>query len=134
MAALGSGNVALIASGLFYAVLCVFSVVTGAMYLVGGRRLNPVELPDRFVKRLGDEGKLERFARIMGLVTIVVGIVQGVSAYAILLASGTWARLFAVGFTVFSLCSVLFKLKGKISAFPLLKLVAYVAVLVALLV
>ena len=134
MSALGSGNVALIASGLFYAVLCVFSVVTGAMYLVGGRRLNPVELPDRFVKRLGDEGKLERFARIMGLVTIVVGIVQGVSAYAILFANGAWARWFAVGFTVFSLCSVLFKLKGKISAFPLLKLGAYVAVLIALLV
>ena len=134
MSALGSGNVALIASGLFYAVLCVFSVVTGAMYLVGGRRLNPVELPDRFVKRLGDEGKLERFARIMGLVTIVVGIVQGVSAYAILFASGTWARWFAVGFTIFSLCSVLFKLKGKISAFPLLKLGAYIAVLIALLI
>ena len=134
MAALDSGNVALIASGLFYAVLCVFSVVTGAIYLAGRRRLNPVELPDRFVKRLGDEGKIERFARIRGLVTIVVGIVQGVSAYAILFANGAWARWFAVGFTVFSLCSVLFKLKGKISAFPLLKLGAYVAVLIALLV
>ena len=134
MAALDSGNVALIASGLFYAVLCVFSVVTGAIYLAGRRRLNPVELPDRFVKRLGDEGKIERVARIMGLVTIVVGIVQGVSAYAILFANGAWARWFAVGFTVFSLCSVLFKLKGKISAFPLLKLGAYVAVLIALLV
>ena len=134
MDALESGNVALIASGLFYAVLCVFSVVTGAMYLVGGRRLNPVELPDRFVSRLSDEGKLERFARIMGLVTIVVGIVQGASAYAILFANGTWARWLAVGFTIFSMCSVLFKLKGKISAFPLLKLGAYVAVLITLLV
>lgn len=134
MAAIGSDNLALIASGLFYALLCVFSVVTGAMYLAGRRQLNPVELPDQFVTRLGDEGKLERFARIMGLVTIVVGIVQGVSAYAILLAHGEWARWFAVGFTVFSLCSVLFKLTGKISAFPLLKLGAYIAVLIALLV
>ena len=134
MAALESGNAALIASGLFYAVLCVFSVVTGAIYLAGKRQLNPVELPDRFVRRMDDEGKLERFARTMGLVTIVVGIVQGASAYAILFAHGAWARWLAVGFTIFSLCSVLFKLKGKISTFPLLKLGAYVAVLIVLLV
>ena len=134
MAALESGNVALIVSGLFYAVLCVFSVVTGAIYLAGKRQLNPVELPDQFVRRMDDEGKLERFARTMGLVTIVVGIVQGASAYAILFAHGAWARWLAVGFTIFSLCSVLFKLKGKISTFPLLKLGAYVAVLIVLLV
>lgn len=125
-------NLALVACGLFYALLCVFSIVTGAMYLLGKRALNPVELPDRFVKKLDGAGRLAQFARFMGGVTIVVGLVQGASALAILTAWGTGGYALAVGFTLFSLCSVLFKLRGKISAFPLLKLGAYLAILFVL--
>ena len=133
LAACKAHNWALVACGLFYALLCVFSVVTGALYLSGRRKLNPVELSDRLVNRLSSTGRLERFARFMGAVTIVVGLVQGASSWAILSAGGQGGYALALGFTLFSLCSVLFKLRGKLSAFPLLKLGAYLAILVVLL-
>ena len=38
----------------------------------------------------------------------------------------------APGFTLFSIASVAFKLKGKINAFPLMKAGAYVAILTVL--
>ena len=126
------GNWSLVICGLFYALLCVFSVVTGAMYLLGLRELNPLELSDKTVHSLQGQGKLQRFARIMGAVTIVVGIAQGVSAWAILTIAGTMGYAIALGFTLFSLCSVLFKLRSKVSAFPLLKLGAYLAILIIL--
>ncbi|MBQ9317275.1 MAG: mechanosensitive ion channel, partial [Atopobiaceae bacterium] len=132
LAAWQSADYPLVACGLFYALLCVFSVVTGAMYLMGWRQLNPIELSDKMVRRLEGEGQLERFARIMGAVTIVVGIVQGASSVAILTAAGKGAYALALGFTLFSICSVLLKLRSRISAFPLLKLVAYLAILVVL--
>lgn len=132
LAAWQSADYPLVACGLFYALLCVFSVVTGAMYLMGWRQLNPIELSDKTVKRLEGEGQLERFARIMGAVTIVVGIAQGASSVAILTAAGKGAYALALGFTLFSICSVLLKLRSRISAFPLLKLVAYLAILVVL--
>jgi len=132
LAAWQSADYPLVACGLFYALLCVFSVVTGAMYLIGTRKLNPIELSDEMVRRLEGEGQLERFARIMGAVTIVVGIVQGASSLSILTAAGRGAYALALGFTLFSISSVLLKLRGKISAFPLLKLVAYLAILVVL--
>lgn len=36
----------LILSAVFYAVLCVFSIVTGIIYMSGKRKLNPLELSD----------------------------------------------------------------------------------------
>ena len=132
IAAWDAGNYPLLACGLFYALLCVFSIVTGAMYLTGQRQLNPVELSDRMVERLKSAGRLQSFARIMGAVTIVVGIVQGASSWAILTADGVGSYALALGFTIFSICSVLAKLKGKVSTFPLLKLVAYLAILAVL--
>ena len=131
--ALETRNIPLILCGAFYALLCVFSIVTGLIYLTGRRELNPLELPDRFVRRLNDEGNLERFARFMGLVTFVVGIVQGLTARAIILAGSPARYWLALGFTIFSIGSVSAKLKGKINAFPLLKAVAYVAILIVLL-
>lgn len=103
------------------------------MYALGRRTLNPLELPDRFVERLNDEGRLQRFARFMGVVTFVVGLVQGATAWAILTARDGGSYALALGFTAFSICSVLLKLRGKVSAFPLLKLVAYLAITVVLL-
>lgn len=132
LAAWQSADYPLVTCGLFYALLCVFSVVTGAMYLMSWRQLNPIELSDKTVKRLEGGGKLERFARIMGAVTIVVGIAQGASSVAILTAAGKGAYALALGFTLFSICSVLLKLRSRISAFPLLKLVAYLTILVVL--
>ena len=65
-------------------------------------------------------------------VTFVVGIVQGITAFSIFRADGMLCYLIAVGFTVFSICSVAFKLKGKINMFPVLKCIAYVVILVIL--
>ena len=130
---LAAQNIPLLLCGLFYALLCVFSLVTGVIYLTGRRELNPLELSDRFVQRLSSENKLQAFARFMGFVTFVVGIVQGITAYALIRRGSPTLYWIALGFTIFSICSVGFKLKGKISAFPLLKLVAYLAILVILL-
>lgn len=41
---------------------------------------------------------------------------------------------FAMGFTVFSIASVAYKLKGKINVFPLLKSIAYIAIFVVLII
>ncbi len=129
MIGLNSGNILLIACGIFYSVLCVFSIVTGIMYMKGNRKLNPLELSDSFVSKVKD---LDAFARKMGFVTFVVGIVQGITAYAIFKAGNALNYWIAIGFTLFSIASVVFKLKGKIHMFPLLKMAAYLAILIVL--
>ena len=126
-------SIALVLCGLFYALLCLFSVVTGLIYVSGKRELNPLELSDRFMQRLSDPEILRRFTVRMGWVTFVVGIIQGVTAYALFRRGGGLCYGIALGFTLFSIASVAFKLKGKINAFPLLKCAAYLAILVILL-
>ena len=133
LAAIQNGNYLLIICGAFYALLCVFSIVTGCIYMSGRKKLNPLELSDEFMERLRDPDKLKQFTVRMGFVTFVVGIVQGLTSYAILKCGSPGLYCLAMGFTIFSICSVLFKLKGKINAFPLIKLVAYVAILIVLL-
>ncbi|MCR4950017.1 MAG: hypothetical protein K6A40_01705 [Solobacterium sp.] len=132
MKAIETGNWLLILCGIFYAVLCVFSIVTGWIYIQGKRELNPLELSDKFMEKLSDPQKLKAFAVKMGYVTFVVGIVQGITSFAIFRAEGPLCYGIALGFTLFSIASVLFKLKGKINAFPILKLIAYLAILIIL--
>ena len=120
-------------SGIFYGVLCVFSIVTGIIYMSGKRKLNPLELPDKFVEKLKDNNQIKRFTFDAGLLTFVVGVVQGITSYSLLLRRGVVNYYIALGFTVFSIGSVAFKLKGKINIFPLLKSVAYIAILIILL-
>lgn len=122
-------TVLLFLSAVFYSVLCVFSIVTGGIYLSGKKELNPLELSDRFVTRLKKENRLSSFAKMMGAVTILVGIVQGLTAFAIF--TDQWAAL-SVGFTVFSILSVSAKMKSKINVFPILKALAYVSILIVL--
>ena len=124
-------TVLLIISALFYSVLCVFSIVTGIIYLTGKKELNPLELSDKFVSKLKTENKLSKFAKTMGAVTVLVGIVQGLTAYSIF--ADKWYAL-SIGFTVFSILSVSVKLKSKINLFPILKSLAYVSILVILIV
>ena len=126
-------NLPLFLSGAFYGLLCVFSIVTGLIYMSGKKKLNSLELPDSFVEKLEDEDKLKSFTVRMGFVTFVVGIVQGITVYAILRQGSALFYWIALGFTLFSIASVAFKLKGKINAFPLLKLAAYLAILCVLL-
>ena len=127
---IGIRSIPLILCGLFYALLCVFSIVTGIIYMKGTRELNPVELPDAFVDRLENADRKRSFAAKMGIVTFIVGIVQGLTSWAILRGTTPVYYWAALGFTVFSICSVLFKLKGKISAFPLLKLGCYTLIFI----
>ncbi len=122
----------LIASGVFYGVLCVFSIVTGCIYISGKRQLNPLELSDSFVAKLDTPEKMSAFAKKMGFVTFIVGIVQGITSYSILGGRSPVCWWIAFGFNLFSICSVLFKLKGKISSFPLLKLVCYTVIFIVL--
>ena len=74
----------MILCGLFYALLCVFSIVTGLIYAAGKRQLNPLELSENTVSKLDTEEKKTAFAKKMGVVTFIVGIVQGITAFAIL--------------------------------------------------
>ena len=62
-----------------------------------------------------------------------MGIVQGITAFAIFRRGIPALYCLALGFTLFSIASVGFKLKGKINAFPLLKLAAYLGILIVLL-
>lgn len=128
-----SPSVPLILCGAFYTLLCVFSMVTGLIYVSGKKQLNPLELSDRFMEKLADPEKRRRFTVRMGFVTFVVGLVQGLTAFALFRAGSPRLYGIALGFTVFSIASVGFKLKGKINAFPLLKLGAYMAILIVLL-
>ncbi len=118
----------LIIPEVFYACLCIFSIVVGILYFTGIRELNPLELSDNFVTGIKD---IHAFAKMMGVVTFFVGIVQGLTAFAI------WKRRFyflPFGFTVFSILSVVVKLTGKINAFPIIKLIAYLIMLAILIV
>ena len=126
-------NLPLFLCGAFYALLCVFSVVTGLIYMSGKRKLNPLELPDSFVEKLRNEDRCRRFTIRMGLLTFIVGIVQGITSFAIFRRQSIILYSITLGFTLFSIASVAFKLKGKINAFPFLKLIAYLAILVVLL-
>ena len=121
-------------SGAFYSVLCVFSIVTGLMYAGGKKELNPLELSDRFMSKYEDPEKRRKLTIRMGWVTVLVGVAQGVTAYAIFRAGSAAHYAIALGFTVFSIASVAFKLKGKINLFPVLKGIAYAAILVVLIV
>ena len=126
-------KVLLIICGSFYALLCVFSIVTGLMYASGKKKLNPLELSDKFMSRYEDPDKLKKFTVKMGWVTFVVGIVQGITAFSMICIYYPVCFWIALGFTIFSICSVAFKLKGKINAFPILKCIAYVAILAVIL-
>ena len=122
-----------IISGVFYGVLCLFSIVTGLIYMSGKRELNPLELSDKFVKKLENNNQVSRFTFDAGLLTFVVGIVQGITAYCLILGNNKIHYYFALGFTIFSIGSVTVKLKNKINAFPILKAIAYVSILIILL-
>ena len=125
-------NILLILCGIFYSVLCIFSIVTGLMYASGKKELNPLELSDKFMSRYTDSDRLMRFTIKMGWVTFLVGIVQGITSFAILHRHNAVLYWIALAFTLFSIASVAWKLKGKINAFPVLKCIAYTAILVVL--
>lgn len=118
--------------GIFYAVLCIFSIVTGILYISGKRELNPIELSDNMVKKLSTPNKKKKFAKTMWYVTFFVWILQGITAYALLYSTNETLYYFAIWFTIFSIWSVAFKLKWKINSFSLMKLVFYIAILVIL--
>ena len=125
-------NIPLLLCGIFYSVLCIFSIVTGIIYMSGKRELNPLELSDKFMEKLSDPEKLLKFTKKMGCVTFIVGIAQGITAFCIFRCANSVLWWFALGFTVFSIASVAYKLKGKRNAFPLLKSIAYISIFVVL--
>lgn len=55
--ALDFENSSLMLSGIVYAVLCIFSIVTGLIYMSGKKELNTLELPEDFVEKLSDPEK-----------------------------------------------------------------------------
>ena len=124
-------KILLIISAIYYSILCIFSIVTGIIYMTGKKKLNPLELSDKFVSKLKKENKLSKFAKFMGLVTFIVGIIQGLTAYAIFVDK---YYALSIGFTIFSILSVSFKLKSKINMFPILKSLAYIGILIILII
>lgn len=79
-----SNNILLILCGLFYGVLCIFSLVTGLLYASGRRKLNPIELSDKLIAKLSKENKLKGFGIKMGWITFLVGIFQGITTFCII--------------------------------------------------
>lgn len=126
-------NILLVLCGIFYSILCIFSIVTGLIYVSGKKELNPLELSDKFMKKLSNPQILKKFTIKMGWVTIIVGIIQGITAFSIFKGHSKILYYIALGFTLFSICSVLFKLKGKINSFSLIKLIFYTTILIVLL-
>ena len=103
------------------------------MYASGKKKLNPLELSDKSMSRYTDPDKLKQFTIKMGWITFLVGIAQGITSFAILHRHSAVFYWIALGFTMFSIVSVVWKLKGKINAFPVLKCIAYTAILIVLL-
>ena len=66
-------------------------------------------------RKLENENLTKRFTFDAGLLTFVVGIVQGITAYSLIIRNNMINYYIALGFTIFSICSVAFKLKGKIN-------------------
>ena len=118
--------------GIFYGVLCIFSIVTGLMYAIGNKEMNPVELSDSMLEKLSNPETMKSFAITMGWVTFGVGIVQGIASYSLFKKGRKPFYFIALGFTVFSLLSVGYKIIGKFSIFALSKTIAYIAIIVIL--
>ena len=100
-------NFPVILCGIFYSVLCIFSIVTGLIYASGKKKLNPLELSDKFMSKLSDDEMLKKFTIKMGWVTFIVRIVQGITAFALFKGYSIILYVIAIGFTIFSICSVL---------------------------
>ena len=128
-----SNNIIIILCGIFYSILCIFSIITGIIYASGKKKLNPLELSDNFIKKLNTKEKINKFTIKMGYITFIVGIIQGITALAIFKGHNIILYIIALSFTIFSICSVLFKLKGKINSFPIIKLIFYILILIVLL-
>ena len=97
-----SNNILIILCGVFYGVLCIFSIVTGIIYMSGKKELNPLELSDKFVKKLNDTSKLKKFTIKMGIVTFIVGIIQGITSLALFKGHDMVLYWIALSFTIFS--------------------------------
>ena len=121
------------ASGAFYAVLCIFSIVTGLMYLRAGNVVNPLELPQSMADRMADPNYMAKVSRFFGWLTFSVGIVQGLTSYSLIVGKRKWNYWLALGFTIFSILSAGTKLVTTFNIFPILKEVAYVAILIVIL-
>ena len=128
-----SNNIIIILCGIFYSILCIFSIITGIIYASGKKILNPLELSDNFIKKLNTKEIINKFTIKMGYITFIVGIIQGITALAIFKGHNIILYIIALSFTIFSICSVLFKLKGKINSFPIIKLIFYILILIVLL-
>ena len=69
----------------------------------------------------------------MGLITFIVGIIQGITAYCLLKGNSPIHYWLAFGFNLFSILSASIKLKLKFSLFPIIKLIFYVSIMIILL-
>jgi len=120
--------------GIFYGALCIFSLVMG-IYTMCCTELNMIEMSQEAVQELCD--KLNTNEQMLcvyfGLLTFIVGVVQGISSYGIWKGNSNGLYWFAVGFTVFSLLSCSSKLFMSVNAFSIVKIVCYVLVLAVLL-
>ena len=123
----------IILSGLFYSVLCIFCIVTGIIYMRGKRELNPLELSEKTLNKLWNDEEKINFTKKMWFLTFIVWIVQWITAYSLFIHDKI-CYYFAIWFTIFSIGSVLFKLKNKINIFPITKLFFYTIILIILIV
>ena len=103
------------------------------MYLRAGNVVNPLELPRSMVERMDDPDYMAKVSRFFGWLTFSVGIVQGMTSYSLIVGRRKWNYWLALGFTIFSILSAGTKLVTTFNPFPILKEVAYVAILIVIL-
>jgi len=123
----------LIFCGLFYSILCIFSIVSGIVQICSSD-LAAIELNDAMISAI--QGALTStgltIGVFFGLVTILVGILQGLAAFAIWKGHSKIGYWYALGFTVFSLLSCSSKLFMSVNLFSIAKIIVYILVIVIL--
>jgi len=120
--------------GIFYTILCIFSIVSGIIQICSPN-LASVELNEAMISTI--QAFLDSTGitinRFFGIITILVGLLQGLAALAIWKGESKFGYWYTMGFTIFSLLSCSSKLFMSINFFSITKIIAYLLVIVILL-
>ena len=117
-----------IIAGTIYGALCIFSLTVGIYYMASKASLNQIELNQATVEKL--TASLPCSINIFfGILTFVVGLVQGFSSYCLLGGKRKWMWGFALGFSIFSLISCSSKLFMSVNAFSIVKCCVYIMII-----
>jgi len=111
--------------GIVYAGLCIFSIVVGLYYIFAQVDINMVELSQEIKDNMAAFFAPFPLVKVFGIITFTVGVLQGISAYGMLISKNKKVYYLAIGFTIFSFLSCASKIYVVVSLFALAKIVMY---------